>query len=136
MSIEDCRICTTNISSSRNITGTKVLIMQIVPEWYKEVVNDYKFYDENTDTYYIKELSPSKDLLFSYKNNKISEDDYIEIYVKQIINNPIGVKKLFDIIKERDLKEVHLMCICSMGKFCHRNLLKEILEDPIVKELI
>jgi len=74
-------------------------------------------------------LSPSKELLMDYKEKRITWEQYIVRYKKEM-NNEVckGVMKR---IKETAVeKDVYLVCVCwNKEKKCHRFLLMKMIES-------
>jgi len=74
-------------------------------------------------------LAPSLKLLRDYKNGNINSLGYTELYKLEIKANASAMRymrKIKNISKERD---VFLVCWEGPGKFCHRHILKEIIEE-------
>jgi len=74
-----------------------------------------------------KALNPgSWDLVMGYKNGKISEEQYIEKYIKRLNEaHPIVWDEL------GKYSRVTLVCFCRPGDFCHRVLLAKYLEEKL-----
>lgn len=75
----------------------------------------------------MKTLAPSKELLQGYKEEKISKEEYVELYLKQLksFNGKQAIQELIDMAREED---VTLLCYEKNGDFCHRFILGEYLE--------
>lgn len=76
----------------------------------------------------MRELNPSESILWGYKNNKITWDEYEKQYTEQILNklNPVEVY-------ER-LKGKVMLCYCGKGKHCHRQIVMRWLSKNIGKD--
>lgn len=74
-------------------------------------------------------LSPSIELLMSYKENRITWDQYIVRYRKEM-NNEV-CKEVMKRIKETAVeKDVYLVCVCwNKEKKCHRFLLIDMINN-------
>ena len=67
-------------------------------------------------------FAPTKEILDSYKEKKITWNDYVEQYTK-LINDRCVSKKFFD--DYSNYKSVLLLCSEPTPEFCHRRLLAE-----------
>ena len=74
-----------------------------------------------------KDLAPSQWLLNMYKTNKISEDEYSEIYIEEIKRIGLTPHKIVDDLPDGAI----LLCYEKVGDFCHRRVLAEWIEDEI-----
>lgn len=73
-------------------------------------------------------LSPSYELLIDYKNKKITWDQYVVRYKKEMDND--GCRTIMKVIKDLSEKQdVWLVCVCwNKEKKCHRYLLIDMIE--------
>ena len=78
----------------------------------------------------LKELVPSMKLVYGYKYNGMSIEEYTETYK-------------FENLRELDVKEVYeklkgkaIICYCGTGTFCHRHLVMEWLRQKLGDEVI
>lgn len=73
-------------------------------------------------------LSPSYELLMDYKNKKITWNQYVIRFKKEMDNEACKteMKRIKDLSKVRD---VYLVCVCSnKNKRCHRYILIDMIE--------
>ncbi len=93
--------------------GLRICVMRFVKNFYD--------YDE-----WIKELAPSIGLLNDYRNRKIDWSEYEKRYI-----NEMGDKK--QLVKELKNKSkfevITLLCWERDDRFCHRRLLKKLIEN-------
>lgn len=79
---------------------------------------------------FVRELNPTENLLISYKSNKITWEEYEEIYEKDILSN-LNAKEIYEKCKGRIL-----LCYCGDFEHCHRKLvlnwLRKNLGDSII----
>lgn len=77
-----------------------------------------------------RELNPSKELLYAYKNGKISSEEYTRWYKTEVLNNldPMDVYNR--------LKGKAALCYCGKDSFCHRKLVASWLAEQIGSEII
>lgn len=88
------------------------------------------------------DLAPSTDLLFSYKENKINEEQYKKRYLEELKKLSFNIIIKF-LLKELENKDVILLCYENKNSFCHRHILRELLNkiltrnksNVIIKEL-
>lgn len=66
-------------------------------------------------------LAPSQNLLFNYKNNNISQEEYKKIYLKELEDNKLTP----EIILNHLPIKVILLCYEKPNEFCHRHILAD-----------
>ena len=79
---------------------------------------------------WIKDLGPSEELLSDYKYRVISTEEYTKRFNEEIDSNPKAQEAL-DMIRSK-VKQgltVTLLCACKEGEFCHRYIVKDMLEQ-------
>jgi uncharacterized protein YeaO (DUF488 family) len=105
------------------IDGIRILITRY---WPRGIKKEYfgKWY---------KELSPSKDLLKSYKTNKIDFKSFERLFLEEIEKS--NVTEIFkEIVKEIIKgKNVTFLCYEKDEVNCHRKLIKKICEKELMK---
>lgn len=72
-------------------------------------------------------FAPSWGLLTDYKNHHCTKADYIERYYKEMRHSWIENRNEWDSLLA--MPSVTLACYCKAYTFCHRHLLKEILQS-------
>ena len=82
----------------------------------------------------VEEFAPEKSTLFNYKNGKINEEQYTKEYTEQLdelFDDGIMVNTLSRLnnLEKRYNKEVVLLCYEGKGKFCHRHILSQYIND-------
>ena len=107
-----------------------ICIARYIPNWVNK-----------SNMNHLISLAPSEQLLKDYKANKVNEEQFKEIYLKEL-DESLGINDLIEFFKqiEQESKEnginVILCCYEAPDKFCHRHILKELLENHIdIKEL-
>ena len=63
-------------------------------------------------------LAPSVDILMKYKNNEISEEEYDNLYLKEL--EKLDPKEI-----EKKYQNSIFLCYEKEGEFCHRNILRK-----------
>lgn len=129
------KLFTSYYANYRNIPKSYICIgiSRVCPEWFADnsSLDNFMFIKSNF-------LAPSEELLNSYKNNSITQEDYKKQYVQQIytlLNNSIGYKDLAqwikDLIKTFSDKYdgIVFMCYERPEEFCHRHILRNILNN-------
>lgn len=93
--------------------GIRICVMRFVKKFYN--------YDE-----WLISLAPSIKLLNDYRNNKIDWNEYKKRYIKEMESK----NELISELKKRsDNGEIiTLLCWEKSDEFCHRKLLKELIE--------
>lgn len=80
--------------------------------------------------HYYKKLAPSWSLLCDFRDDKITEEEYVAIYNKQL--QKLDAKKVYEELLELTCgNEPILMCHCGKQYFCHRHLVAEWLEKEL-----
>ena len=94
--------------------GVRICVMRFIKSFYD--------FDE-----WLRELAPSIELLNSYRNKEIDWSEYKRRYLKEME----GKKELIKELKKRsDNGEViSLLCWEKDDRFCHRRLLKDLIEN-------
>ena len=93
--------------------GSRICVMRFVKDFYD--------YDE-----WLRELAPSIELLNDSRKKKIDWNGYVERYLREMDNK----KELIEKLKGRSDKGeiITLLCWEKDDRFCHRRLLKELIE--------
>lgn len=102
-----------------------VAISGYVPEFYsKQMKTDNRLKR-------CLELAPKKDWWFDWKNGKISNDQFKELYYKTVLEK-IDIENLL----EKFGDNVVFLCYEKSGDFCHRHLFAEYLKEKIGLEVV
>ena len=72
----------------------------------------------------IKMFAPTWDMVMGYKDGRISEEEYTEMYYNLMRQSYRTNREEWD--KELSREKLVLFCYCKAGEFCHRLLLKDI----------
>ena len=101
---------------------------KILPN-HRMVAISYKIPD-NFNGEIIRELAPSKELLYGYKYGNITEDEYIKTYSFEVLDrlNPIEIYN--------KIKGKVILCYCGKDSFCHRRLIIEWLQKNLGSDII
>ena len=113
------KIYTSYFANYKNIINS-IAISLYLPKWYR-------------DKHFIQ-LSPSKSILYNYKNNIINEEEYEDLYIKLLVSRQLNPQKIADMIPDNSV----MLCYEKSDKFCHRHILGKWLSDNInieIKEL-
>lgn len=94
--------------------GIRICVMRFVK----------KFYDYDK---WLRTLAPSIELLNDYRNKNINWQEYEDRYIKEMEDNKELIKKL-KLESDRGIT-ITLLCWERSDKFCHRRLLKELIEN-------
>ena len=94
--------------------GVRICVMRFVKSFYD--------YDE-----WLRDLAPSIELLNDYRNKRIGWSEYEKRYLKEME----GKKELIRELKKRsdNGEVVSLLCWERDDRFCHRRLLKGLIEN-------
>lgn len=105
--------------------GKRILISRLHPRGVKKSQYDL----------WLKELSPSIDLIHEYKSDKITWKKFFSKYKKELEKNSESQETLKNIRKESKTTHITLLCFEPEQTPCHRHVLREILKKPkLLKE--
>lgn len=85
---------------------------------------------ENFNGTILRELNPSQQLLFDFKNSLCTEEEYIDRYKTDILN------KLNAVEIYNKLKGKVILCYCGKNSFCHRHIVLDWLKQELGEECI
>jgi uncharacterized protein YeaO (DUF488 family) len=72
-------------------------------------------------------LIPSKELLMGYKNKEIGEDEYIESYIADNLNDG-EPWSIYDLVENpNNYDAIFLLCYEKSDSFCHRHIVSSYL---------
>lgn len=77
----------------------------------------------------LRELNPSKELLYRYKNKLCDEEEYIKTYTDETLNK-VNSSKIYE-----KLKGKVILCYCK-DTFCHRHIVIDWLKREIGQSII
>lgn len=104
--------------------GLRVLITR----WYPRGVKREKY------DVWVRELSPSPELLKKYKNSEIKWVDFSASLLLEFKNNLDSVEALYTLRSKGALENITLLCYEKDGEQCHRHLVKNLIDDPNLLE--
>lgn len=105
--------------------GKRILVSRLHPRGVKKSQYDI----------WLKELSPSIDLIHEYKTDEISWKKFFSKYKKELEKNPEAMETLRVLRKKSKTDHITLLCFEPDGIPCHRHVLREILKKPkLLKE--
>lgn len=101
---------------------------KIIPDWRLVAIS--VGIPDNFGGEILRELNPPSKLLYEYKNNICTTDEYIDRYTKEVLDrlNPIDVYN--------KLKGKVILCYCGKDSFCHRHLVMDWLSKNLGEEVI
>ena len=94
--------------------GVRICVMRFVKDFYD--------YDE-----WLRELAPSIGLLNDYRKRKIDWSEYERRYFREMESKKELIKKLRK--RSDDGEVISLLCWEKDDRFCHRRLLKDLIEN-------
>jgi len=100
--------------------GKRILVSRLHPRGVKKSQYDL----------WLKELSPSLDLIHEYKNEKITWKKFFSKYKKELQENLMAVEIMQELYKKSKASNITLLCFEPDGVPCHRHLLREIIKKP------
>lgn len=100
--------------------GLRVLITR----WYPRGVKREKY------DIWVRELSPSAELLKRYKNTKVDWDDFKITLLSELRDNMDSVEAIHALQARNNMQDITLLCYEKDGCPCHRHMVRELVEDP------
>lgn len=79
---------------------------------------------------WVRELSPSADLLLKYKEGKVSWAEFKVSFLSEIRDNIDSLEVLYALNNESRNTDITLLCYEKEGQPCHRHLVRDIVEWP------
>jgi len=100
--------------------GKRILVSRLHPRGVKKSQYDV----------WLKELSPSLNLIHEYKNDKITWKTFFSRYKKELQENLTAVEIMQELYKKSKASNITLLCFEPDGVPCHRHLLRDIIKKP------
>ena len=100
--------------------GVRVLITRYYPRGVKKDRFDR----------WIKPLSPSRDLLTSYRAGGKSWAQFRECFISELRESPESLAELRALATQSRAEDITLLCYEKEGLPCHRNVVREVLNKP------
>lgn len=73
-------------------------------------------------------FAPQWDMVLGHKNGTVSDEEYTQRYRRLMIDSWVNNRdRWMTLLQSND--QVALACYCPAGQFCHRHLLRGILEE-------
>lgn len=76
-----------------------------------------------------RRLSPTLEILTKYKQKQITEDEYTEMYYRDVLDHLDQREVIHELMELSGHKPVVLCCYEGRGRFCHRHLAADWLND-------
>ena len=80
-------------------------------------------------TRWMRELAPSKELLRSYKDDKISWEQFKDIFSNQMNSSPESIKTIDSLATLAVKENITLLCYERDSNPCHRYLVQDMVRD-------
>lgn len=78
----------------------------------------------------LRELNPTQDLLYKYKNKLVDEQGYKEIYLNEVLSK-LDAEEIYQKVKGKVI-----CCYCGKNSFCHRKLVLDWLATELSADII
>lgn len=73
-------------------------------------------------------FAPTWDMVMGHKNGTVSDEEYTKLYRQMMIRSWTHNREKWELLL-RSNEQVAIACYCPAGVFCHRLLLKDILQE-------
>ena len=100
--------------------GLRILITRFYPRGLKKGHFDL----------WIRELSPSIDLLMAYKNGNYNWNIFKDTFLYEIANNINSLEMVYALHEQSIYDDITLLCFEKDNKPCHRYFVRDIIETP------
>lgn len=108
--------------------------MQFIPEEFIGIAITAKAPDWWHGLQY-KKLAPTYDILMSYKEGRITEEQYIQRYQNEVLSKLNPYRVLQDLKDLSDGRDIILLCYENSRSFCHRHLVADWLTKYTNKDI-
>ena len=100
--------------------GIRILVTRFYPRGVKKDHFDY----------WIRDLSPSIELLKGYKSGSRSWDEFTIALLSEFRDNANSLEIIHKLHTQSNWNNITLLCYEKDGSLCHRHLLRDIISDP------
>lgn len=104
--------------------GIRILITRFYPRGVKKDHFDY----------WIRELAPSQSLLKSYKEGERNWNDFKIVFLAELRENIESLEIIHALNQHIANDNVTLLCYEKDGTPCHRHMVRDIVENPLLLE--
>ena len=102
-----------------NIDGLRVLVTRYYPRGIKKSHFDC----------WLRDLSPSKELLSSYRDGSITWDGFKAQFLAELQDSNVSRDAISFLKHHSDIENVTLLCYERAGKPCHRYIIRDLIRD-------
>ena len=100
--------------------GLRVLITRYYPRGTRKDHFDY----------WIQALAPSRELLFQYKEGRITWSEFKITFLSEVRDNKDSLDAIHALNDYARSEKITLLCYERAGNPCHRHLVRDIIDDP------
>jgi uncharacterized protein YeaO (DUF488 family) len=100
--------------------GLRILITRFYPRGVKKGHFDL----------WLRELSPSADLLMSYKDDRVKWEEFVAILKNELYSNMDSWETINVLNKDSKNGDITLLCYERSHAHCHRHIVRDIIEEP------
>ena len=100
--------------------GLRILITRFYPRGVRK---------EHFDLW-LRELSPSADLLMRYKEGRIGWKDFVSVLKQELYSNTDSWETINVLSKDAKDNDITLLCYERSSTPCHRHIVRDIIEQP------
>lgn len=93
-----------------------------ISQWRGLKENNIELIDTTVKSGY-KEFAPTWDIVTSVKNNVISEQAYVDVYIELMRESYVKHRNVWLHVLTKP--KIAIGCYCKPGIFCHRHVLKD-----------
>lgn len=104
--------------------GLRILITRFYPRGVKREKYDI----------WVRELAPSAELLKRYKNTEINWNDFKITLLSELRDSIDSVEVIHALQARSNMQNITLLCYEKDGCPCHRHMIKDLIEEPILLE--
>ena len=102
--------------------GLRILITRYYPRGIKRELVDC----------WVRELSPSPDLLFRYKQGRCDWSGFKTRFLAELCNDIPGIEMINTLHDYAMTGDITLLCYERNGSPCHRHIIRDIVETPVL----
>lgn len=101
-----------------------------IPQWRKAKAKNVALFDVTVKSG-DERFAPYADALWAYKRGEVSDEEYTRLYREKMRSLLLSDPRAFEALLEGEdgIEEKALACYCRAGKFCHRHILLEFMQE-------
>ena len=97
-------------------------------QWRKAKERQIEIFDITVKSGKEKLFAPDDQVLWAYKRGEVTDEQYTELYFQRLRKNIAAHPEAFEAFLQME-GPIAAACYCRAGKFCHRHLFVEFMQE-------